>query len=79
VDLEPFFAEVHRTNMAKVGGPVRPDGKKLKPEGWQPPDIAGILRAQIAAAPLKPAEVGTGREGNYDSVIGRSGTAALGR
>jgi hypothetical protein len=60
--------------MAKVGGPVRPDGKKLKPEGWQPPDIAGILRAQIAAAPR--ATEGTG---NYDSVIGRSGTAALGR
>jgi predicted HAD superfamily Cof-like phosphohydrolase len=74
VDLEPFFAEVHRTNMAKVGGPVRPDGKKLKPSGWQPPDIAGILRAQIAAAPR--ATEGTG---NYDSVIGRSGTAALGR
>jgi predicted HAD superfamily Cof-like phosphohydrolase len=44
VDLEPFFAEVHRSNMAKVGGRRRADGKWLKPEGWQPPDIAGLLR-----------------------------------
>lgn len=45
VDLAPFWDEVHRTNMAKQGGPVRADGKRLKPEGWQPPDIAGILAA----------------------------------
>jgi predicted HAD superfamily Cof-like phosphohydrolase len=45
VDLEPFWNEVHRTNMAKAGGPVRGDGKRLKPPGWQPPDITGILGA----------------------------------
>lgn len=44
VDLAPFFDEVHRTNLAKAGGPVRADGKVLKPDGWQPPDIAGLLR-----------------------------------
>lgn len=43
VDLAPFWDEVHRTNMAKAGGPVREDGKRLKPEGWTPPDIAGLL------------------------------------
>ena len=43
IDLAPFWDEVHRTNMAKAGGPVRADGKRLKPEGWQPPDIAGVL------------------------------------
>lgn len=43
VNLKPFFDEVHRTNMAKVGGPIREDGKRLKPLGWTPPDIAGIL------------------------------------
>jgi predicted HAD superfamily Cof-like phosphohydrolase len=43
VDLEPFFAEVHRSNMAKVGGRRREDGKWLKPAGWMPPDIAGLL------------------------------------
>lgn len=43
VDLAPFWDEVHRTNMAKAGGPVREDGKRLKPPGWAPPDIAGLL------------------------------------
>jgi len=47
LDLEPFFNEVHRTNLAKVGGPVREDGKRLKPEGWQPPDILGLLKDQL--------------------------------
>lgn len=43
VDLGPFWREIHRTNMEKVGGPKREDGKVLKPAGWQPPDIVGIL------------------------------------
>lgn len=43
VDLEPFWDEVHRSNMAKRGGPVRADGKKLKPPGWMAPDIKGVL------------------------------------
>lgn len=43
VDLAPFWALVHEANMAKVGGPKREDGKTLKPEGWQEPDIAGLL------------------------------------
>lgn len=50
VDLEPFFDEVHRSNMAKVDGPVREDGKRLKPLGWQPPRIREILEQQIASA-----------------------------
>lgn len=37
------YAEVHRTNMAKAGGPTRADGKHLKPEGWVPPDVRCIL------------------------------------
>jgi hypothetical protein len=36
----------HRTNMAKVGGPIVPNGKRLKPKGWQPPDIAGEIARQ---------------------------------
>lgn len=44
VDIGPFWDEVHRTNMAKRGGPTRADGKKLKPPGWTPPDVEGILR-----------------------------------
>lgn len=47
VDLAPYWEEVHRTNMAKKGGPVREDGKRLKPEGWVAPDIAGILERDL--------------------------------
>ena len=43
IDLRPVFEEVHRTNLAKMGGPTRPDGKILKPDGWLPPDLAPLL------------------------------------
>ncbi len=46
IDSGPVAAEVHRTNMAKLDGPVRADGKRLKPLGWTPPDIKGCLKAQ---------------------------------
>lgn len=42
----PIAAEVHRANMAKVGGPKSPTGKQLKPEGWTPPDIKRELVKQ---------------------------------
>lgn len=37
--LEPFFGEVHRSNLTKVGGPTRADGKLLKPTSWEAPRI----------------------------------------
>lgn len=43
IDLEPFFNEVHRTNMLKTEGPIREDGKRMKPPGWKPPRIAEML------------------------------------
>ncbi len=43
VDIEPFFDEVHRSNMAKQGGAIREDGKYMKPPGWTAPDIAAVL------------------------------------
>lgn len=43
VDLRPFFREVHRTNMNKLKGPKREDGKQLKPDGWKPPRIEAML------------------------------------
>lgn len=46
IDITPVFEEIHKSNMAKLGGPKRADGKQLKPEGWQPPDIESILAAQ---------------------------------
>ena len=41
------FEEVHRSNMAKlVDAKVlrRDDGKVMKPEGWQPPQLAQFLQ-----------------------------------
>lgn len=43
IDLDAVLAEVHTSNMAKLGGPRRADGKQLKPEGWTPPDIRKVL------------------------------------
>lgn len=43
IDLEPFWDEVHAANMRKANGPVREDGKQLKPDDWVAPDIAGVL------------------------------------
>ena len=50
IDFRPLWKEVHRANMAKVGGDKRHDGKQLKPKGWTPPDIVGLLDKQ---EPLK--------------------------
>lgn len=44
IPLAEVFDEVHRSNMAKSGGPRRADGKVLKPAGWTPPDVVGVLR-----------------------------------
>jgi predicted HAD superfamily Cof-like phosphohydrolase len=46
IDGRPIAEEVHRANMAKRGGPVAKNGKRLKPAGWTPPDIVGELRKQ---------------------------------
>lgn len=43
LDLEPFFDEVHRTNMLKKGGMLNEKGKRLKPPGWKPPQLRPIL------------------------------------
>jgi len=50
IPLDSLFAEVHRSNMAKlVDGKVirREDGKIKKPEGWMPPDVERILKDSI--------------------------------
>lgn len=41
--LHAAWEEVTRANMAKADGPMRPDGKRLKPVGWTPPDLAPIV------------------------------------
>ena len=46
VDADAVFAEVHRANLSKASGPKRSDGKQLKPAGWQPADVRGVLERQ---------------------------------
>jgi predicted HAD superfamily Cof-like phosphohydrolase len=43
IDLDTVWNEVRRANFDKLGGPIRSDGKRLKPEGWRPPDITAAL------------------------------------
>jgi len=46
IAVDAIWRVIHDTNMKKVGGKEREDGKILKPEGWVPPDILGELRKQ---------------------------------
>ena len=46
IDGESIAEEVHRTNILKVGGPISPEGKRLKPPGWEPPRIEMLLGVQ---------------------------------
>jgi len=47
IDIRPIWDIVHKTNMAKAGGKLRGDGKMMKSEGWQPPDIKSEIDRQI--------------------------------
>lgn len=79
VDAAPFWDEVHRTNMAKVGGPVREDGKRLKPFGWRRPQIQRVLQGKCpasyyphvghhAGAPF--CDLQGGHEGDHEANVG---------
>ncbi|MFG2633733.1 MazG nucleotide pyrophosphohydrolase domain-containing protein [Streptomyces sp. NPDC048362] len=50
VDLDEVIAEIHRANMSKTGpeGQVdrRADGKVLKGDNYQAPDVSAVLRRQ---------------------------------
>lgn len=42
VDVEPFFDEVHTSNLSKTGGHKREDGKWVKPESYEPANLRKI-------------------------------------
>lgn len=48
IPLDRVLEAIHAANMSKLGPDGRPikraDGKVIKPEGWQPPDIAAALK-----------------------------------
>jgi predicted HAD superfamily Cof-like phosphohydrolase len=46
IDMGPVFQEVHRSNMSKIGGYKREDGKWVKPPSYSPAAIAPILAEQ---------------------------------
>jgi predicted HAD superfamily Cof-like phosphohydrolase len=46
IDLDPIFREVHRSNMSKVGGHKREDGKWVKPATYSPAHIEPIVAGQ---------------------------------
>ncbi|NJL16890.1 MAG: hypothetical protein HC938_06495 [Nitrospira sp.] len=46
IDMEAVFQEVHRSNLSKVGGYKRADGKWVKPPTYSPAQIDPILEAQ---------------------------------
>lgn len=48
VDMDPVFREVHRSNMSKVGGYKRADGKWVKPSSYSPAQVEPLLAAQSA-------------------------------
>lgn len=48
LDMAPVFREVHRSNMSKVGGHKRADGKWIKPPDYSPADLQPIVAAQHA-------------------------------
>jgi predicted HAD superfamily Cof-like phosphohydrolase len=43
LDIEPFFAEVHRSNMTKVPAALSPNKKIQKGPSWEAPRIAEML------------------------------------
>jgi predicted HAD superfamily Cof-like phosphohydrolase len=52
IDMEPVFQEVHRSNLSKIGGHKRADGKWVKPPTYSPADIDAIVETQRARMPI---------------------------
>jgi predicted HAD superfamily Cof-like phosphohydrolase len=46
IDMKPVFQEVHRSNLSKIGGHKRADGKWIKPPTYSPARLEPILDAQ---------------------------------
>ena len=67
IDMGPVFREVHRSNMSKIGGYKREDGKWVKPPTYSPAEIEPILAEQRA-----PRERGRDSSGAYEEVEPRA-------
>ena len=49
IDMGPIFQEVHRSNMSKIGGYKREDGKWVKPPTYSPAAVEPLLAQQQAS------------------------------
>jgi predicted HAD superfamily Cof-like phosphohydrolase len=60
LDMDPVFREVHRSNLSKVGGYKREDGKWVKPPTYSPADVTSLLASQLSqrVAPVSQVETG---------------------
>ena len=43
LDMEPIFKEVHRSNMTKVGGHKREDGRWIRPPTYSPKNLNPLI------------------------------------
>jgi len=61
INLDAVIAEIHRSNMSKLGADGKPilrgDGKVLKPPTYSPPDLRSVLAAQVPL-PFRPLNEG---------------------
>ena len=55
IDMDAVFREVHRSNLSKIGGYKRADGKWVKPDTYSPAEIGPILASQARRPPCSPA------------------------
>ena len=62
MDMEPVFREVHRSNLTKVGGYKRADGKWVKPATYSPAQVGPLLAAQGAQGVLNMPRSTEGRQ-----------------
>jgi len=47
IDMYEINREIHRSNMTKVGGHKREDGKWVKPDNYSPANLAPIIEKQL--------------------------------
>ena len=66
IELERVFGLVHESNMQKKDGPIVNE-KRMKPEGWKAPDVAGELVWQ-GWQPSVAAKVWNGIPHTFDSL-----------
>jgi len=62
VDMDPVFREVHRSNLSKVGGYKRADGKWVKPATYSPAQVEPILTAQSVEGARSSSQVSAGAQ-----------------